>query len=84
MKVTGDRLNMQEVLGRRVSRLGALHLVEGKNSTQQDWLTLCGRKIPLTTVLIPEKFKGGRACCSVCIIMENRKKPNVKRVETRL
>ena len=75
VEVTGDHTEMQRTLGRRVSRSGALHLVEGRNSTQQDWMTLCGRRISFTTVLISEEFESGQGCCNVCIIMSNRKKP---------
>lgn len=61
-----------EVLGKRISRSGVLHLVEDKNSNHQDWLTLCGRKIPTETTLPTEAFDGGDICCNVCVMMQQR------------
>lgn len=64
---------MQEVLGRRVSRSGVLHLVEDKTQFQKEWSTLCGRKIPTETTLPAEKFDGGDICCSVCVTMQQQR-----------
>lgn len=61
-----------EVLGRRLSRTGVLHLLENKMQLQKDWLTLCGRKIPTETTLPAEVFDGGDICCGVCVMMQQR------------
>jgi len=66
-----------EVLGRRLSRSGVLHLLENKKPIQKDWLTLCGRKIPTETTLPAEVFDGGDICCGVCVMMQQRLKLKV-------
>lgn len=63
---------IMEVLGRRLSRTGVLHLLEEKTASQKEWSTLCGRKIPTELTLPAEKFDGGDICCSVCIMMQQR------------
>jgi hypothetical protein len=62
-----------EVLGRRLSRTGVLHLLEDKTEFQREWATLCGRKIPTATTLAAEKFDGCDTRCGVCLMMQQRR-----------
>ncbi len=58
-----------DVLGRRISQHGALHLMESEKPRQRIWLTLCGRKIRASQALPLERF-AGNDCCTVCARMQ--------------
>ncbi|MBW4672813.1 MAG: hypothetical protein KME52_01870 [Desmonostoc geniculatum HA4340-LM1] len=58
-----------DVLARRISQHGALHLMENEDRRRQVWLTLCGRKIRASQALSAERFAGDD-CCTVCARMK--------------
>ncbi|MBX9255378.1 hypothetical protein H1Q63_15765 [Desmonostoc muscorum CCALA 125] len=58
-----------DLLGRRISQHGVLHLMENENCRRQVWLTLCGRKIRASSALPLERFAGDD-CCTVCARMQ--------------
>jgi hypothetical protein len=55
-----------DVLGRRMSRSGVLHLIQNETENQGDWITVCGRKINRSYALPTETFDGGDKCCAAC------------------
>ncbi|MEH1916804.1 hypothetical protein [Nostoc sp.] len=58
-----------EVLGRRISENGVLHLMDGEKADQETWLTLCGRHNRTTNALPLQKFEANENCCTVCVKM---------------
>ncbi|MFN6538633.1 MAG: hypothetical protein RM021_020095 [Nostoc sp. EkiNYC01] len=58
-----------DVLGRRMSEHGALHLMESEDRRRKVWLTLCGRKMRPSSALPLERFVGDD-CCTVCARMK--------------
>ena len=59
-----------DVLARRMSENGVLHLMDSEDSRSQTWFTLCGRKIRAIHALPLQKFDAGENCCTVCVRMQ--------------
>ena len=59
-----------DVLGRRISENGVLHLMDREKPGEATWLTLCGRKIHATNALPSQKFDERENCCTVCVQMQ--------------
>ncbi len=59
-----------DVLGRRMSQNGVVHLIDSEESRSQTWFTLCGRKIRAAHALPLQKFDASENCCTVCVRMQ--------------
>ncbi|MEH1928816.1 hypothetical protein [Nostoc sp.] len=59
-----------DVLGRRISENGVLHLMDSENPRSQIWLTVCGRRIRASHALPLQKFDVAENCCTVCVRMQ--------------
>lgn len=63
---------VMQLIGKRLSPTGTIHLLDNPSPNKSTWFTLCGRKLRRNYALADETFDSGSECCNCCIYQSRK------------